>query len=132
MKGNASVAQPSDAAKRAADVINGLLAANDWDTARMGWIAIRLSDGGSDGVIYDSKKAAITHQIHEQQCAYVALRNLIAGATAKEMDAYLEWNRGAYRAGLRMPDPDEKNGGPDLLMPSRIADKYRNGVRYER
>lgn len=118
-----------DSAKRASDIINELIANNDWNTLRMGWIAIRMSDGGSDGIIYDSKIAAIRHQLHEQQCCYVAMRNLIAGATPRDMEAFLKWNRDAYDAGLRMPDPDAPAGGPDLLMPTRIAEQYRNGVR---
>lgn len=37
------------------------------------WVAIRLSDGGSDGVLYDSKMDAARHQLSEKQCAYVCI-----------------------------------------------------------
>ena len=117
--------EPSDAAKRASDAINLHLATVDWDTARMGWVAIRMSDGGTDGNLYFSKQSAIKHQMHEQQCCYIALRNLIAGATPRDMEIFLRWNREAYNAGLRIGDPD----APDMLMPTSIADRYRSGVR---
>jgi hypothetical protein len=115
----------SDAARRASDVINLHLATIPWDTARMGWVAIRMSDGGSDGNLYFSKAAAIKHQLHEQQCCYVALRSLIAGTTPRDMEIFLRWNREAYNAGLRIGDPD----APDMIMPSRIADQYKKGLR---
>lgn len=117
--------RPSDAAFRASDIVNEHIANIPWDMARMGWIAIRMSDGGSDNNIYFSKANAIAHQIHEQQCCYVALRSLIAGTTPRDMEIFLRWNREAYKAGLRIGDPD----APDMIMPTTVADRFRSGIR---
>jgi hypothetical protein len=106
----------SDAAKRASDIVNGYRAFVPWDELKTKVIAIRLSDGGSDGVLYDSKREAVKHQVDEFLCAYVFMRNLMGGATPREMELYLKWNRDAYDAGMRMPDPMDVNGGPELIM----------------
>jgi hypothetical protein len=112
-----AIAAAVDPARRAADIINGLLVAHPWDECKGSWVAIRLSDGGSDGVLYDSKRAAVRHQTNEFTCAYVALRSLMGGATAREMAHFLSYCRKAYDAGFRLPDPDAPSGGPDLIAP---------------
>ena len=103
-----------DRAQRASDLINEARAMLDWDQLRNCWIAIRLSDGSSDMVIYDTKRDAVRGQLHEQQCAYIAFRNLIGGATPNDMLRYLRFCERAYKAGMRLPDPDAADGGPDL------------------
>jgi hypothetical protein len=111
-----------DAAKRAYDVVAGLATfmPHDVRTKQSPWVAIRLSDGGSDGVAYDSKQDAVRHQLHEQQCAYFSFRTAPNGfRTAKEAAMFLEFHRQAYDAGMRLVDPDDAGGGPDLIMPDR-------------
>jgi hypothetical protein len=76
------------------------------------WIAVRLSDGGSDGVIYDRRADAVRHQIHETQCAYVMVQP--ADMTPAEATALIRMHRDAYAAGYRMTDPHESP-----FMPSR-------------
>jgi hypothetical protein len=39
--------------------------------SRRCWIAIRLSDGGSDNTVYDSREDAIHHQLFPTQCGYL-------------------------------------------------------------
>jgi hypothetical protein len=109
-----------DAAKRASDAIN--LAISVIGTFNTGYIAIRLSDGGTDGVIYETRRDAVKHQLHETQCAYVGLRNLPGGSNPKEMAVFLTWNRDAYSRGMRLPDPDDVNGGAELLMTAAAND----------
>lgn len=111
-----------DRAQRASDIINQARAELDWDALRLCWIAIRLSDGGSDMVIYDNKRDAVRHQLHEQQCAYIAFRNLIGGVTPREMLRYLRFTENAYDNGMRLPDPDAPDGGPDLAPTSGQMD----------
>lgn len=106
--------QERDRAQRASDLINEARATLDWDQLRTCWIAIRLSDGGSDMVIYDTKRDAVRYQLHEQQCAYICFKNLIGGATPNDMLRYLRFVEKAYAAGMRLPDPDDPTGGPDL------------------
>jgi hypothetical protein len=34
------------------------------------------------------------------------------------MQLFLDYNRMAYDRGFRLPDPDDKHGGQDLIMPA--------------
>lgn len=82
------------------------------------FVAIRLSDGGTDGRCYESKREAVRHQVHEMQCAYLSFRRAPEGfASPRDAAVFLAYNRMAYDAGFRLPDPDAKDGGPDLIMP---------------
>jgi len=112
-----------DAAKRAFDIVRGLASFNDWDTRvrQSPYVAIRLSDGGSDQRLYDTKRDAVRHQLHEQQCAYFSFRQAPHGfGSPKDAAIFLAWNRMAYDAGHRLPDPDATHGGPDLVMPQSV------------
>ena len=67
------------------------------------WVAIRLSDGGSDGVLYDSKMDATKHQLHERQCAYICIHPF-ADMQISDIHTYLEMNEKIYDAGGRLSD----------------------------
>lgn len=77
------------------------------------WAAIRLSDGGSDGVAYDTKREATEHQLDEFLCAYVFIHP--DGMRPKEAEFFLQYNRDLYDSGFRMPDPDAV-----VVMPTRV------------
>lgn len=76
------------------------------------WVAARLSDGGTDGNVYDAKEQAIRHQLHEQQCAYICIP--MDGMTVRQADTYLRFTEGLYASGHRLADPDNH-----LHMPAR-------------
>lgn len=116
----------SDAAKRAADTVNLHLTFNKWWDIRDKYIAFRMSDGTSDGVLYDTKRDAVTHQLSEQQCFYVSFRNLMNGASPREMQAYINFVRDAYDHGFRLVDPDDVNGGPEVVMTTPQRDYWNN------
>jgi hypothetical protein len=101
-----------DYAKRAADIINSYFAYVQWWDLKDKWLAIRLSDGGSDGVLYENKRDAVRHQLDEYLCAYVCFRNLMGGITPLEAKRYMDYSRMLYDGGARLPDPDDINGGP--------------------
>lgn len=113
-----------DAAKRASDIVNSYRAFHEWDDLKRKWLAIRLSDGGTDGVLYDSKRDAVRHQFNEFQCAYLSFNNLAGGADPYEMAVFLQFNRDAYDKGFRLPDPDRADGGSDLLITSAQRDMW--------
>jgi hypothetical protein len=75
----------------------------DWNGAPP-WIAIRLSDGGSDGSLYPSKADAVRHQLHPEQCAYLSFPP--GGLSPAEAESILYWNERMYEAGVRLADPD--------------------------
>lgn len=116
-----------DAAKRAYDIIRGLVTFTEYDhrVRQSPWVAIRLSDGGSDGVMYDTKREAVRHQLHESTCAYFCFRTAPNGFSSKKDAAvFLAYHRAAYDAGFRLPDPDDPSGGSDLIIPTTQEHVY--------
>lgn len=70
------------------------------------WMAFRLSDGGSDEMVYETRRDAIRHQLHEQQCCYVKIpRDNMPGKAARSL---LRSTRMLYEAGYRFSDPDDE------------------------
>lgn len=98
-----------DASRRCADEVNVHVLAG----AHGKWVAIRLSDGGSDGTAYDRKRDAIRHQLHEMQCCYIVVP--LIGMQVREAQVFLDTYRHLYDRGVRMSDPD----GPELMVPNR-------------
>lgn len=110
-----------NAAKRCSDIVNGYAVAYPADQLYNSWIAIKLADGDSDGVLYDNRKAAVRHQSDEKVCAYLSLRSAPGGMTVKDAFLFIAYHRAAYDAGYRLPDPDDMNGGQELVMPIERA-----------
>lgn len=98
----------SDAANRASDSVRLHILAG---MARK-WAAIRLSDGGSDGTAYDSKRDATRHQLHETQCMYVQIP--LDDFPPAHAERLLEVHRKLYAAGFRLQDPE---GQRDFIVP---------------
>ena len=91
----------SDAARRCSDQVSlHAVAGSVWK-----WAAIRLEDGGSDGVPYDTREEAIKHQLHEQFCCYVQVPP--TGMTPRQAENFLKFNRALYQNGMRITDPDK-------------------------
>lgn len=89
-----------DFAKRAFDQMNiHVLGKGDaaWDK----WVALRLSDGGSDGVLYDTREQAISHQLHPSQSCYLVIPP--TGFTLTEIRRFLVLSRELYAKGARIP-----------------------------
>lgn len=106
-----------DAAKRLSDNVNGFVFKYTIDELLRGWIAISLADGATDGNLYDSRKAAVCHQLNPHHYAYMCLKGTAGGMDVKEAFTFLEFHRAAYDAGFQLSDPDARNGGYDLMMP---------------
>lgn len=104
----------SDAARRCSDAIRLHIVAGNAGK----WAAIRLSDGGSDEVAYDTRADAVRHQLHEQQCAYVAIP--VDDMSPAAAERYLAMHRELYDAGFRLTDPDGTGGNMAPVIPQRI------------
>lgn len=102
----------SDAAQRVSDAVGRQLA-NHGAAAYFRWVAVRLADGSSDGVLYDARADAHRHQFSPERCAYVQIPP--TGMNAREAESYLRFARFAYDTGYRMPDPET----PEPIMPLR-------------
>jgi hypothetical protein len=70
------------------------------------WVALKLLDGSSDGIPYDTRRDAIRHQLHEQLCCYVK----VPADGMPEADAlrFILLNRALYAAGYRLADPESE------------------------
>jgi hypothetical protein len=92
-----------DAARRCADAYNFQLTVHGM-AAPGKWIAVRLSDGGSDAKLYDSKADAIRFQLHENMCAYICI--LPNAMPVDDALSILRIHRKLYEGGARLADPD--------------------------
>lgn len=121
-----------DCGKRASEIINTYVVGMNWDDIKNSFIAIRISDGGSDGVLYDSMRDAAQHQLHEQSCYYFCFRNAMGGVNPRDMAILIKFARDAYYRGFRLIDPDDALGGKQVIMTAprmdSIVGRYR-GVR---
>lgn len=111
----------SDEARRMADHVSMHFAAVGFDAVGK-YVAIRLVDGGSDHVLYDTKRDAVRHT-DEFRHAYVRIqRDTMSPCEAQIM---LTFHRQAYDNGFRLADPDSKTGGREILMSSRLEERKR-------
>jgi len=94
----------SDAARHASEAVN-LHVLVDPHGCIGKWVAVRLSDGKSDGNLYDTKAEAVDHQLHEQFCAYVCIPP--GGMPPKDAEVYLRAMRQLADNGYRLADPDK-------------------------
>jgi hypothetical protein len=62
-----------DAAKRIADAVNLVVAAEGLWTVKGRWMAFRLADGSTDRIHYPTKADCRRHQTHPELCFYVSL-----------------------------------------------------------
>lgn len=111
-----------DSAKRLSDIVNSICVYQPLDVVLNSWIAARLSDGGTDGNLYDSRREAVRHQVHPTQCAYLSLRFAPAGMPVQEAHAFLKFTRDAYDNGMMFIDPEHPTGGLDTQMPITVED----------
>ena len=107
--------QASDAAKRCADIVTLASIAGSVGL----FVAIRLSDGGYDGALYDSREDAIRHQLHPERATYVLVPP--GGMQPYEAEALLDYWRKLADAGVRDDDPAVAMP----LMPLTAADRRR-------
>jgi hypothetical protein len=115
----------TDAAKRMADTINGLLTFSNPFEIRNKWMAFALSDGRSDGVLYDTRAECIDHQLDERFYTYICMKNLMMGAKALDCQLYLEFSRQAYDAGMRLHEPN----APDIFVKNDVYDAFRRHMQ---
>jgi hypothetical protein len=94
-----TITEQTDAFKRMADEITFQSVVGSAGK----WAAIRLQDGGSDHVAYDSRSDAVSHQLNPEYCTYILVPP--GGMEPREAIAVLSFWRQAYDAGFRAVDP---------------------------
>lgn len=104
-----------DAAKRMADCISlhqTVLSRDEIFAGR--YVAIRLSDGGSDGVAYESRSQAIEYQRHNAS-RHAYFRIPFEKMSVQACDSILWYVRATYDSGYRA-DPAHQ-----LIIPERLG-----------
>lgn len=119
-----------DAAKRIADIVNGQAVAQPFDVLVRSWMAFKLEDGTSDGVLYDSRPAAVAHQKGDSaKYLYISLREAPGGMLPMQARAILRFHRMVYDTpGGRVTHPTDRQ----LIMPLANEDlmsQYRRLLR---
>jgi hypothetical protein len=110
----------TDAARRMADQVNAQITfRNSWDL-RNCYMAFRLEDGSTDGVLYDSKQDAMRFT-DEQYHAYFCFRQGIGGISPLDCQVFLDVHRWAYENGMRLNDPDLRHS-PEIIVSNRGYD----------
>lgn len=116
-----------DAAMRLADNVNLHFAAIGWDAVGK-WVACRLDDGTSDGVLYDKRQEAVRHQHHNEQ--FYCFVKIVPGSMGYcEAQVYLDFHRKAYTAGFRLADPEAPQGGRSLIVRGRPMETVHQMMR---
>jgi hypothetical protein len=72
-----------------------LLADRDGNANR--WFAFKLSDGTTDGVVYDNPIQAADAQLYYKACGYIQIH--LSGITPQGASALLNYYRKTYDAG---------------------------------
>lgn len=67
------------------------------------WIAARISDGSTDGTVYDTMEDAVRHQLHETQAYYCQIQP--GHMTDREATQLLRVAERLYDAGGRFLSP---------------------------
>lgn len=98
-----------DAGKRASEAVNLHLLADPGNVGR--WVAIRLSNGETDGTAYDTWRAAVGHQHDEHWCCYLKITP--DGITPRNAATFIVINR-------KLPQPY-----PPSQMEAEWWDRYR-------
>ena len=115
-----------DSGKRMAERINLMLISQPWDVICNSWMAFRLEDGNTDGVLYDTRADAITHQFDERWCCYFSMRNALGGVDPLDCQLFINLHRQVYDAGGRLQDPEGR--GRSLIVSTKAYDIMRGRV----
>lgn len=87
------------------------------------WIAVNLSDGRSDHVLYDTRGDAVRHQHGcERDKAYIPVKP--GAIDAREIAAFIGVSRRMRDSGVAVPDVDHRNGGLDVIQRASSRDQY--------
>lgn len=123
----------TDAAKRLSDVYSLHRIADPYGNIGS-WFAASLADGESDMVLYDTKRACIRHQHHNENF-YTYVQIVPSMMTPCEAEVMLKVARMAYDKGMRIGDGLSKHdlirrlGWEDQIA---LSKGYATNVRFER
>jgi len=112
MSGSGGAFGFSDAARRISDRVNQAIA--DRHAGR--WMAFALEDGSTDGVIYDSKAAAIRYHRNKYR-EHCYLRIPWDSCPVRAAEAFLHVHR---QLKVRKQHPDDEMARHELMLDTRL------------
>lgn len=116
----------SDAARRLSYAYNThYLSMGDRLETAGRWFAARLTDGSTNGTLYDTKRDAVRHT-DEKYHVYVCVKP--TSMSPCEAEAYLSLHRKLYDRGVRLADPEHHAGGPEVIR--RLSAEDQNALAY--
>lgn len=92
--------EPTDAARRIADVVNEALLGGKGRPGQ--WMAFSLADGRTDKVVYDRRDQAVSH--NPDYCMYLQLQP--GGIQARAAQTNFHFHRSMHASGMKLGDPD--------------------------
>lgn len=111
-----------DAARRIADTYNlHLLGGGHASIGR--WFAARLEDGNATDTLYDTKRDAVRHQHHDEQF-YTFIKIGPHDMDVCSAAVMLKVARSIFDKGIRLADPDDVNGGKDIIKRVTAEDQH--------
>jgi|SRR5882757_1232747 len=113
----------------ASEAVNDAITrAGGWWGVRNGWMSIRLTDGYSDGTVFDKRQDMIRHHANKEPYYPLGLKNLAGGAVPREMAVVIKFARDAHRAGFRYVDPDAVASRYQVAMTAGQRDYLRGCI----
>lgn len=111
----------SDAGKRVAETYALHRLADPYESIGK-FFAVKLEDGRTDNVLYDTRADAVRHT-DESHYAYVQIGPW--PMSPEDATMFLEIHRRAYKAGMRLQDPDSVANSRVLIPRLRKNDVYK-------
>lgn len=112
----------TDAARRMSDIVNAMITFHGPFEIASKFMSFRLTDGTSDGALYDTKREAVRHVSNEKYFAFFCFRSAMGGMSPKDAQIFLDVHRHAYDNGGHLADPDDMRGGRDMIVSTRGYD----------
>lgn len=107
----------TDAGRRMSDLVNAMITFKTFEELSRGWMAIKLQDGDSDCVLYDTRAQAVKHVSNSKYYAFICMRQCMQGMDARDAQIYLNMCRHVYENGGDFTEPQS-----DLIMSQRGYD----------
>jgi hypothetical protein len=111
----------SDAAKRFSDIYNLHKAAG----AVKGWIAVRYSDGSSDGNVYDTREDAVRHAYPREGWYFYAVLTAAPSMSVCAAESLLRYKRVMSEIDASHTDREAPGGGLEVIQRLTVEDNER-------
>lgn len=115
----------STAGQKVSDIVTNIRISQDWDAVKDGWMAFRLEDGWSDGVVYASRADVLRfHRNRADKYFYFSMKTAIAGLPPDHATMMLAMTRVQSLRGRYNPTEDSLDPIPRLTMEDYVSELF--------